>query len=412
MKALCLLLSVLFFSAYNTTMAQIAGCPDLQATNYNPSATINDGSCLYDPVSITPTASFSLSAEIKETSGLIEWDNHLWSHNDDTDTNLYTLDTTNGTISQVYALNGVANMDWEEISQDDNYLYVGDFGNNASGNRKDLHIVMIEKNSLLSNTPLIETIYFSYADQTDFAAAGNNHTDFDCEAFIVSDDSIFLFTKQWISQKTSIYSFPKVPGTYIAKLNTTYNVGGLITGATFLPSSKLIALSGYSTALQPFIYLLYDFKSSDYFSGNKRKISLSLPFHQVEGIATTNGLKYYISNEYFSQPPYITIPQKLHILDLSNFLGDYISDLYNPVTTQSLNKDIIFPNPTSDFINLKTEKYFLPVTYRIMNQSGNMVLTGKLNSENTGINISGLSSGVYILEIEKDKIQSFKVIRK
>jgi len=393
-------------------MAQIAGCPDLQATNYNPSATINDGSCLYDPVSITPTASFSLSAEIKETSGLIEWDNHLWSHNDDTDINLYTLDTTNCTISQVYALNGVENMDWEEISQDDNYVYVGDFGNNASGNRKDLHILRIEKNSLLSNTPLIETIYFSYADQTDFTPAGNNNTDFDCEAFIISGDSIFLFTKQWISQKTSIYSFPKVPGTYIAKLNSTYNVGGLITGATLLPSRKLIALSGYSTALQPFIYLLYDFKSSDYFSGNKRKISVSLPFHQVEGIATTNGLKYYISNEYFSQPPYITIPQKLHILDLSNFLGDYINDLYNPVTTQSLNKDIIFPNPSSDFINLKTEKYFLPVTYRIMNQSGNMVMTGKLNSENTGINISGLSSGVYILEIEKDKIQSFKVIRK
>jgi len=411
MKILCMLISVLFFSIFNDALAQIVGCTDPQATNYNPSATINDGSCLYDPVSITPTGSFSLSADVKETSGLIDWDNHLWTHNDDTDINLYSLDTINGNISQVYTLNGVENIDWEEISQDSDYVYIGDFGNNASGNRKDLHILRIEKNSLLSNTPLIETIYFSYADQTDFAAAGNNNTDFDCEAFIVSNDSIFLFTKQWISQKTSIYSFPKAPGTYIAKLNATYNVEGLITGATFLPSKRLIALSGYSTTLQPFIYLLYDFKSTDFFSGNKRKISVSLPFHQVEGIATPDGLKYYISNETFTQQP-INVPQKLHILDLSNFLEDYINNLYNSVPTQSLIKDLLFPNPATDFIHLKSSNYFLPVAYRIMNQSGNTVLTGKLISENTGINISGLSSGVYILELEKDKIQSFKVIKK
>jgi hypothetical protein len=411
MKNFCLLISVLYFSAHNTSMAQIFGCTDPQATNYNPSATINDGSCLFDPVSITPTASFNLSADIKETSGLIKWDNHLWTHNDNTDINLYSLDTINGTISQVYTLNGVENMDWEEISQDSNYVYIGDLGNNESGNRKDLRILRMEKNSLLSNTPLIETIYFSYANQTDFAAAGNNNTDFDCEAFIVSNDSIFLFTKQWISQKTSIYALPKVPGTYIAKLNSTYNVGGLITGATLLPSGKLIALSGYSTALQPFIYLLYDFKDTDYFSGNKRKISVSLPFHQVEGIATSDGLKYYISNETFTQRP-INVPQKLHILDLSNFLTDYLKKLYNPVPTQTLIKDLLFPNPATDFINIKTNYNFLPVAYRILNQSGTTVLTGNLISENTGINISGLSSGVYILEIEKDKIQSFKVIKK
>lgn len=411
MKILTLLISVLFGSVFNDALAQIVGCTDPQATNYNPSATMNDGSCLYDPASLAPTASFSLSADVKETSGLIEWNNHIWTHNDNTDVNLYSLDTTNGTISQVNALNGVGNMDWEEISQDNNYVYVGDFGNNANGNRKDLHILRIEKNSLLSNTPLIDTIYFSYADQTDFAPAGNNNTDFDCEAFIVSNDSIFLFTKQWISQKTSIYALPKVPGTYIAKLKATYNVEGLITGATFLPSKRLIALSGYSTTLQPFIYLLYDFKSTDFFSGNKRKISVSLPFHQVEGIATSDGLKYYISNETFIQQP-VNVPQKLHILDLSNFLEDYINNLYNSVPTQSLNKDILFPNPATDLINLRTGYYSLPVAFRIMNQLGITVFTGNLISENTGINISGLSAGIYILEIEKDKIQSFKVIKR
>jgi len=411
MKISLILFSIFALLLFNTTSAQISGCIDPLATNFNPSATINDGSCTYNAASVAPKASFNLAANVIETSGLITWNNQVWTHNDSDDLNIYALDTTNGNLIKSYPLPGVTNTDWEEISQDENYVYLGDFGNNSNGNRTDLKILRIDKNSILTGKPVIETINYSYSNQTSFTPAGSRNTDFDCEACIVSADSIFLFTKQWVSRKTSVYSVSKTPGTHIAKLKSTFDVQGLITGATYLETKKLVALSGYSKELQPFIYLLYDFKSSDYFGGNKRKISVSLPFHQVEGIATSDGLKYYISNEAFTQQP-INVPQKLHILDLSNFLGDYLNNLYNTVPIKTINKVIIFPNPASDFINIKTEKYFLPVTYRIINQSGNMVLTGKLISENTGINISGLSSGIYILEIEKNKMQSFKVVKK
>jgi hypothetical protein len=62
----------------------------------------------------------------------------------------------------------VKNTDWEEISQDSSYIYVGDFGNNYQGNRTDLHILRIEKKSFLLNQPIIDTISFSYSNQTDF----------------------------------------------------------------------------------------------------------------------------------------------------------------------------------------------------------------------------------------------------
>lgn len=86
------------------------------------------------------------------------------------------------------------NIDWEEISQDADFVYVGDFGNNHNGIRADLHILRITKESILSDHSVIETINFSYSNQTDFAPAGSNNTDFDCEAFIASNGSIFLFT--------------------------------------------------------------------------------------------------------------------------------------------------------------------------------------------------------------------------
>lgn len=177
---------------------------------------------------------------------------------------------------------------------------------------------------LTANAPQIDTIAFHYANQTDFTRSKSNTTDFDCEAFIVSKDSIYLFTKQWTSKKTALYALPKQPGTYTAQFKSELDTNGLITGATYLEEKKLIALCGYSKQLKPFLYLLYDFKDNDFFSGNKRKITLALPYHQVEGITTKNGLQYYITNEHFRLKPIINTPQQLHQLDLNPFLQLYM----------------------------------------------------------------------------------------
>lgn len=316
---------VVFLMGATHSKAQIYGCTDPLANNYNPSATVNNGSCTYNAASVSPVASSNLSNTLAETSGLIFWNNLVWTHNDSDDVNVYGLDTLNGGILQTQPLTGSLNTDWEEVSQDSDYLYVGDFGNNGNGNRTDLKILKISKNSFLSGSPVIETINFSYSNQVNFNPAGGNNTDFDCEAFIVSTDSIFLFTKQWVSNQTSVYALPKIPGTHIAQLRSTFNVQGLITGSTWLEQERMIVLTGYSSSLQPFLYLLYDFNATAFFSGNKRKIGLSLPFHQVEGIATTDGLKFYISNEYFNQFT-INVPQKIHTLNLSSYLQNYLAN--------------------------------------------------------------------------------------
>ncbi|MBK6966718.1 MAG: hypothetical protein IPH20_23180 [Bacteroidales bacterium] len=324
MKKIYIIWLLGFYLIAAQSEAQVYGCTDPLANNYNASATNNNGSCTYNSTSVSSTASFNLAAALDETSGLIRWNNQVWTHNDSQDINIYALDTLNGSIVQTQPLSGVVNTDWEEISQDDDYLYIGDFGNNGNGNRTDLKILKISKSSVLAGSPVTETINFSYSNQVNFNPTGGNNTDFDCEAFIVSADSIFLFTKQWVSNQTSVYSLSKTPGTHIANLKTTYNVQGLITGSTSVLQENLIVLSGYSSTLQPFVYLLYDYNGTNFFSGNKRKIGLNLAFHQVEGIATNNGLKYYISNEYFNQFPF-NVQQKLQVLNLSTYLANYIN---------------------------------------------------------------------------------------
>ncbi len=314
---------LIFCFIYSCTYAQISGCTDPLSENFNPNATLNDGSCLYPKTKLKPDFSNNISDSIPETSGLIAFDSLLWTHNDDHYTTLYGLDLS-GKIRKKITLRNVINQDWEEIAQDENHIYIGDFGNNFQGNRTNLHLLKISKNSLYSENPKCDTIAFIYENQTDFSPQPGNATNFDCEAFLVYQDSIYLFTKEWKTQKTTIYTLPNSAGNHIAKRKGSLDTEGLVTGATFIPSQKTIVLCGYTKNGKPFLYLLYDFKDSIFFSGNKRKIHLKMPFHQIEGIATFDGIHYYLTNEHLELKPIFNIPQKLHAIDLSSFLNSYL----------------------------------------------------------------------------------------
>jgi len=139
-----LTLILVFIILSGNAHAQIYGCTDRLAINYNSSATLNDGSCIYNLSNISPLGSLPLDEVLSETSGLIFWNNNLWTHNDNSDSNIYMLDTLYGRIVQAYPLAGIENRDWEEISQDEDYVYIGDFGNN-SGNRTDVRILKVSK---------------------------------------------------------------------------------------------------------------------------------------------------------------------------------------------------------------------------------------------------------------------------
>ena len=316
-------LTLLFFLTFLSTNGQNIGCMDTFSINYNPMAVENDGSCLYKDVKMKSNYSIQLSDSIRETSGLIAFDHLLWTHNDDHDKTIYGLDSI-GKIQKKIVLENAVNHDWEEISQDSSHLYIGDFGNNYAGNRQDMQILKIDKKSFLEGNPTVETIYFQYEDQTDFSARKQNSTDFDCEAFIVSKDSIYLFTKEWRSSKTRLYAVPNQSGKQIAKFKDTLDTEGLVTGATYLEAKKLIVLCGYTKRGKPFLYLLYDFKDHDFLSGNKRKINISLAFHQIEGITTTDGLHYYLTNEALVRKPVLNVHQQIHYFDLSPILNSYL----------------------------------------------------------------------------------------
>src|SRR3970040_2267331 len=177
------ILPILFLLFITSTYAQISGCTDPLSKNYNPLATQNDGSCSYSRARIKPDFSVRLSSVLKETSSLLLWDSLLWTANDDLDTTLYGMDTA-GMIQKKITLNKIANNNWEDTAQDSLYFYIGDFGNNVSGNRRDLHILRVEKESLALDVQKIDTLSFSYSNQTGFSKSKHNTTNFDLGAFL------------------------------------------------------------------------------------------------------------------------------------------------------------------------------------------------------------------------------------
>jgi hypothetical protein len=296
-----IILLVILFNIYFTgsSLAQIYGCTDPNANNYNPLATINDGSCTYDPTIYNPPFFMNLPETVNETSGLILYNNGLWTHNDSGgDANIYKIDTVSSEIVQTIYLTNASNFDWEDITQDEDFIYIGDFGNNE-GNRRNLRIYKVNKNDIPSSgneNVNSEIIHFSYSDQTDFSSAYNNNN-YDCEAIISCEDYLYLFSKNWENYKTRLYKLSKIPGTYEAALIDSFNVNGLITGATYNQEFNEISLIAYKNYI-PFMFLLYNYQGNNFFSGNKRRIDFPYIYAaQTEGITYSTERYVLISCE-------------------------------------------------------------------------------------------------------------------
>jgi hypothetical protein len=60
----------------------------------------------------------------------------------------------------------------------------------------------------------------------------------------------------------------------------------------------------------------------------------------------------------------------------------------------------LFPNPSHNVINISVpQASTLPETYTVYNNLGQVVNTGKINSNNHELNISGYANGVYFIKL-------------
>ena len=236
----------------------------------------------------------SLSKKIDETSGLEIIDGQFITHNDSGDeAKLYYLDKK-GVIVHERNLHGVKNNDWEDITKDEEYLYVANMGNNLD-NRKNLSIFKVPIDT--SNDQL-EVIEFNYPEQIKFITLEKS-SQYDAEGLIAIDENLIIFTKNKLKKITEIYSLPKTAGKYEAKKIGSLNTQSIITGADYDSKTKLLALTGSLSFKGDEYYILkiedFDLESNKDFKINMYEIPIGKT--QVEAIKIIDSNTFWITSE-------------------------------------------------------------------------------------------------------------------
>jgi len=175
---------------------------------------------------------------------------------------------------------GAQNNDWESLSRDNagNY-YIGNCGNNES-TRRNLSIYRVR----LDNPQQVGLINFAYPDQTEFPPS-KKERNFDCEASLWQNGSVWLFTKDRGQSSTSnVYSVPDHPGTYTAKKAASLAIPGQVTDAALRPDGRRLVLLGRGE-----LFVLDGNTWADILKATPRQVSL-------EGAGQTEGAVFKDNN--------------------------------------------------------------------------------------------------------------------
>ncbi len=234
---------------------------------------------------------------IPETSGLYFDGTIVWTINDGG--NPAEIFGLNNIYDTTVALNDdnliktqfplpLKNNDWEALTGDADFIYIGDFGNNP-GNRKDLGIYKISKSQIQKNrVEHVDTIQFFYPEQSNFESRFFHN--FDCEAMFVKGDSIYLLTKNWQNRNSEIYRLPKTKGFHAAQLIGSFNPNFLVTDACLVENE--IFITGYNFRGKQFIGKL-NFGTWNEF----KKQKIKMKHGQIEGICYIPNKGFILSTE-------------------------------------------------------------------------------------------------------------------
>ena len=234
---------------------------------------------------------------INETSGLEFYNNNFITHNDSGgEPSLYVFNEM-GEVIETIGLDKnpdfeIENNDWEDITNDNEYLFVADTGNNF-GNRDNLNIIRVSKGTDFMVDGIIE---ISYSDQESFFPRPKHK--YDAEAIIVIEDKIALFSKDRENLNTDLYLVDKNQnGSQILTSEVSYNVNTLITGGDYDEDRNLLALVSYNSNGNQYLLLFKNFKLNDLENNTFKKFKIPLEQAQIEAVKIIDEKTFWVTSE-------------------------------------------------------------------------------------------------------------------
>ena len=236
---------------------------------------------------------------INETSGLEILNEVFITHNDSGgEPSLYFFNL-NGEIINSIKLEEesfwkIYNNDWEDITADEDYIFIADTGNNF-GNRDNLKIIKVKTNDF-SIDGIIDVTYKDQETFTKFIPRLKHK--YDAETLFLIEDKIAILSKDRTNLFTDLYLIDK-ESNLRDKLESkfTYEVNSLITGGDYNEELSLLALVGYNSKGNQFLILFEDFSLESLAENKFKKFTVPLEQAQVEAIKIIDNTSFWITSE-------------------------------------------------------------------------------------------------------------------
>lgn len=318
-----------------------------------------------------------LDPAMSESSGLVYVNGELFTHNDSGgEPVLYSIDSQTGAVIREVFIQNATNVDWEDLAVDDNFIYIGDIGNN-NGDRKDLRVYKVALADIAqSDTVTSQFIEFGYSDQVDFTP--NPLNNYDAEGMIELMGTLYIFTKNRADFGCNVYALPNVLDSFaIQRIGSIASIG-LITGATRNSTNDEMVLLGLD--FQGTFALHYQGALLPPFGNTFTRLNFStVDAVQMEGVCF-EGNQLWVSTESRDGRP---------------------AALYNPSQGISISENLesnlsLYPNPTNGVLFGIPQNDFADGEILILDVAGVTIKSLPWN-ESSSIDISEIPSGSYIV---------------
>lgn len=237
-------------------------------------------------------SSQNMPLEVNETSGLALFDDLFLTHNDSGGSPKVYRFTADGKMVDAITISDQKNTDWEDLAQDDQYLYIANTGNNL-GKRKKLRILKVNKSF---QAPVqAEVIRISYANQKDFLPRKKHP--FDSEALASMEDQLLLFSKDRLNLRTHLYQVPKQAGEYQLASDLSFDDQSLITGADYDAASRTLALTAYTFEGMQYLYVAHDVDPQNLRALSFQEYIIPLNPAQIEAVKVIDANRFWVTTE-------------------------------------------------------------------------------------------------------------------
>ncbi len=220
------------------------------------------------------------------------------------------------------------------------------------------------------------------------------------EVNVTAGQTYFLMINEWNKPNPNQYT-----------LNWTLTNGASFDCSILLPVSMLDFYAYKDGDAVDVKWVTSSEKNNDYFTIERAEDAINFRIiGTIDGAGNSNSVKKYSLTDF--DPVHGTGYYRIKQTDYDGKSAYTNIIAVNFENNQELVTNIdIFPNPTSEYLNISSDRFFIDEPFEIYNPIGNCVMKGILNGTLSRVSLNNLDNGVYLFCVKGAERKKFLIVR-